>query len=322
MKKTFIMAVAAMVLAGTALAGSVAGQADVVCPQTTQVFTGTARDLIVPAGGYCKITGATISRDLIQQDNAGADIAKTSIGRDVVFGNYAGAGITDSSIGHDVVAAGTESGADLSGSTIGHDYVGSGPGSGTTMLNTKVGHDVKFLSGGDTFVQMESTKIGHDFFASQPESVQTGRNSPDTPGGPVVVGNDFTIAGSPAIPFVFDGLCNLTVGRDLTITNRTVDLGFGVGGNCAMNGEPADRIGRDLIITGNNAVSGFFGPSSLNIVGNRVGRDLVFSHNTAVHGGQLEVSSNVVGRNATCSANTPAVTVNSPNTAGHSNSCG
>jgi hypothetical protein len=137
----------------------------------------------------------------------------------------------------------------------------------------------------------------------------------------VLVGHDFTIDGSPAIEFVFDGLCNLTVGNDLTIRNRTVDLGFGVG-NCARSGQPSDTIGRDLIITGNNAVSGFFGPSSLNIVGNHVGRDLVFSHNSAVPGGQLEVSSNVVGRNATCSANSPALTVNSPNTAGRSNSCG
>jgi hypothetical protein len=152
--------------------------------------------------------------------------------------------------------------------------------------------------------------------------VQTGHNAPDTPGGPVKVGHDFTVDGSPGFPFVFDGLCNLSVGRDLRITNRSVNLGIGVGSHCAANGQSADTIGRDLIVTGNSALSGVFGPSSINVNDNHVGRDLVFSNNTAVPGGELEVSGNVVGRDATCAANSPAVTVNGPNVAGRSNTCG
>jgi hypothetical protein len=152
--------------------------------------------------------------------------------------------------------------------------------------------------------------------------VQSGHNGPDTPGGPVTVGRDFVIEGSPDLPFVFDGLCRLTVSRDLSITNRTVNLGIGLGSICAGNSEEANTVGRDLIFTGNSAVSGFFGPSSLNVGDNHVGRDLVFSHNTAVAGGALTVSGNVVGRDATCEANDPAVTVSTPNTAGGSNTCG
>ena len=197
-----------------------------ICPQDTMSFTGTAHDLIVPEGGFCLVTGATITDDLIVLDNAGAEISGTSVGKDVVFHDFAGAGISDTSVAHDVVAAGTDSGADITDSTIGHDFLGQGEESGADILRTTIGHDMRLLGlGGGT--HLESVTIGHDFFASTPQTVQTGHNAPDTPGGPVKVGHDFAIDGSPGFPFVFDGLCNLSVGRDLSITNRTVNLGIG-----------------------------------------------------------------------------------------------
>ena len=129
-------------------------------------------------------------------------------------------------VAHDVVAAGTDSGADITDSTIGHDFLGQGEESGADILRTTIGHDMRLLGlGGGT--HLESVTIGHDFFASTPQTVQTGHNAPDTPGGPVKIGHDFAIDGSPGFPFVFDGLCNLSVGRDLSITNRTVNLGIG-----------------------------------------------------------------------------------------------
>jgi hypothetical protein len=324
MKRGHIVVVVAAAFAACLLvpfAGSAAGPPDVVCPQETFAFTGTAHDLIVPEGGFCVVTGATITHDVIQRDFAGAEISKTSIGHDVVFQNFAGADISQTTVGHDIVAGGTESGAGITDSSIGHDFVGRGDESGADILRTTIGHDMQLLGlGGGT--HLESVTIGHDLFASKPQTVQTGHNAPDTPGGPVKVGHDFVIDGSPGFPFVFDGLCNLSVGRDLRITDRTVNLGIGVGSHCVANGQSADSIGRDLIVTGNHAVSGFFGPSSINVSDNHVGRDLVFSNNTAVPGGGLEVSGNVVGRDATCAANSPAVTVNGPNVAARSNSCG
>ena len=300
---------------------SAARPADVICPQDTHFFTGTAHDLIVPEGGGCLVTDATITHDLIVLDGAGADISGTSVGRDVVFHDFAGADISDTSVAHDVVAAGTGSGADIADSTIGHDFVGQGEESGADILRTTIGHDMRLLGlGGGT--HLESVTIGHDFFASTPQTVQTGHNAPDTPGGPVKVGHDFAIDGSPDFPFVFDGLCNLSVGRDLSITNRTVNLGINLGALCAANGQQPNTIGRDLIVTGNSAESGFFGPSSIRVGSNQVGRDLVFSHNTAVPGGTLEVSGNAVDRDATCTANNPAVTVGAPNIAARSNTCG
>jgi hypothetical protein len=279
-----VAAIAACLL--VPLAGSAAEPPDVVCPQDTFLFTGTARDLIVPENGFCEVTGATITHNVIQRDFAGAEISETSVGNDIVFADFAGADISKTTIGHDIVAAGTDSGAGITDSSIGHDFVGQGEESGADILRTTIGNDMQLLGlGGGT--HLESVTIGHDLFASKPH-----------------------------------GLCNLSVGRDLRITDRTINLGISVGGHCVANGQSADTIGRDLVVTGNHAVSGVFGPSSINVSENHVGRDLVFSNNTAIPGGDLGVSGNVVGRDATCAANNPAVTVNAPNVAARSNTCG
>ena len=301
--------------------GVAAGPPDVVCSQVTNTFTGTAHDLIVPTGGYCAVTGGTITHDLIQQDHAGADVSGTSVGHDVSFQNDAGAGIVNSTVGHDIIAAGDESGAEVFDTAVKHDMLALGEDSGFDIAGVTVGHDVQLLGLADG-IHAERLTIGHDFFASKPQTVQTGRIGPDTPGGPVNVGHDFAIDGSPDLPFVFDGICDVDAVHDFSITNRSVTLGFGIGNICARNGQPANTVGRDMIITGNTALAGVFGPSALIVGDNHVGRDLVFSNNTAVPGGSLEVSRNVVGRDATCEGNNPPVTVNGPNSAGRSNTCG
>jgi hypothetical protein len=303
------------------LSGAASTAPDVVCSQVTNTFTGTAHDLIVPTGGYCAVTGATITHDLIQQDHAGADLSGTSVGHDIRFQNDAGAGIESSTVGHDIVAAGDESGAGIFDTTVGHDVLALGEDSGFDIAGATVGHDVRLLGLADA-LHAERLTIGHDFFASKPQTVQTGQVDRDTPGGPVNVGHDFAIDGSPDLPFVFDGICDVDVVHDFSVTNRAVTLGFGIGNICARNGQPANTVGRDMIITGNTALVGFFGPSALIVGDNHVGRDLVFSNNTAVGGGRLEVSRNVIGRDASCAGNNPAVTVGGPNTAGHSNTCG
>jgi hypothetical protein len=263
------------------LAGSAAGPPDIVCPQDTEFFSGTAHNLIVAEDSFCFVLDATITNDLIVNDFGGVVVLNTTVGNDV--------------IAHE--GAGVEAGL---GTTVGRDLVVQGPRGG---------------------VHLEQTTISRDLVASRPETIQTGRNGPDTPGGPVHVGRDVVIDGSPDFAFVFDGLCDLHVARDLRITNRSVTLGIGVGG-CAVNGLPSNTIGRDLIMTGNHALDGFFGPSSLNVGDNDVGRDLVFTGNTAVPGGELTVSGNAVGRDATCASNTPAVVALVPNAAERSNSCG
>jgi hypothetical protein len=263
-------------------AGSAAGPKDVVCSQATEFFTGTAHNLIVAPDHFCFVIDATITNDLTVGDLGFALVLNTTIGHDLI----ANAG------------AGTEVGL---GTTIGRDLVVQGPRGG---------------------VHLEQMTIGRDLVASKPETIQTGRNGPDTPGGPVRVGRDVVIDGSPDFEFVFDGMCDLHVARDLRITNRSVTLGIGIGNTCAGNGLPSNTIGRDLVMTGNHALEGFFGPSSLNVGDNEVGRNLVFTGNTAVPGGALTVSGNDVGRDAICASNTPAAVALVPNTAARSNSCG
>jgi hypothetical protein len=291
MKRTLIAAAAFAACLTVAVFGAAAGAKppgpppppkDVVCPQDTNAFTGTARNLIVPAEGFCEVTDATITHDLIVQSEAGVETSQVTVGNDV--------NVQD------------DAEADLSQTTVGHDLNASGPAGN---------------------LHLELTTIDHDLVASKPVTVQTSRNGPGSPGGPVSVGHDFVVNGSPdGEDFVFDGICSLTVGHDLRFTNRSVTLGIAFGGQCAGQGKLPNTIGHDLVITGNTALVGFFGPSSIQIGSNHVGHDLVFNHNTAASGGTLEVSGNVVGHDARCDGNDPAVTAGSPNTAGHHNTCG
>ena len=284
------------------LQSSATAPAAVTCPQDTQAFSGSAPTLVVPSGGYCAITAATIAQDLVLEDGAGADLSQVTVGGDVVGGEDAGAGIVDSRIGGNLSLKGGDGGADLSGVTIGHDYLLS-DGAGT---------------------HMERTTIGHDFVATQPATVQTGKNGPDSPGGAVYVGHDALISGTPADnPFVFDGICDLNVGHDLRVTNRSVTLGLGLAsfGCRTFLGLPGNTIGHDLVVTGNTAVASPYG-SDLRVADNHVGHDLLFSGNTGNDPGTLVVTGNVVGHDAICSSNSQPVTVFDPNTAGHLNTCG
>jgi hypothetical protein len=156
--------------------------------------------------------------------------------------------------------------------------------------------------------------------------VQTGHNAPASPGGPVRIGDDLEINGSPeGFDFLFDGICSANVGHDFRVLDRAVTLGFGIADNCIFFGEQGNTIGHDLVVTGNSALVGPFGPSALEVGGNHVGHDLVFSGNTAEGGGYLEVADNVVGHDAICASNNPDPSgdaFDGPNTVGHRNTCG
>jgi len=302
MQMKSLMAVGALAASlALPLSGSATPGAAAVCPQDTQTFSGSASTLTVPAGGFCAISNATIEQDLLLGDGAGADLHDVSIGRDLVGGADAGAGIFDSTIGRDLSLHGGDGGADLAGSSIGHDYL--------------------LFDGAGT--HMERTTIGHDLVATAPSTVQSGMNERDSPGGPVTVVHDVLISGSPAgNPFVFDGLCDLRVGHDLRMTNRSVTLGFGIASTgCSAVGLPGDTIDHDLVVTGNTAVSSRFG-SSLRVGDDHVGHDLIFAGNTGNDPGTLIVTNNVVGHDLICSANSQPITVIDANTAGHRNTCG
>jgi hypothetical protein len=285
---------AALALAGgvaallvVAASGSAAPQPpNVTCDQVTQTFSGTAHDLTVPANGYCDIENATITHDLIVQHDSGGDLANSTVGNDARYAVEAGGDIRGSAIGHDLRYAG--GGGSIFGSTIGNDLI------------------ARYSE-----VHLAASQIGHNLFAFRPDSIQTGATGPDE-AGLVQVGNDFVIDGSPGQPdtgaFLFDGMCDLSVGHDLRITNRWVTLGIGLGDECPPRGHGPVSVGRDLVFSGNDALnSDFAGPSALEVGNVTVGRNLTVTHNSAAL--WLEVADNNVAGNATCRDNSPAASL-------------
>jgi hypothetical protein len=269
------------------LQGSAAPPADVTCSQDTNFFTGTARNLIVPEGGFCDVVDATITHDLIVEAEAGSYVSTTTIGHDLVLRpGEADAGVEATSIGHDVIV-GFAGGLQLERTSIAHDLIASKP------QNVQTGRNCA---------------------------------PPDCPGGTVTVGHDLSINGTPeGYDFVFGGMCALNVGHDMKVSNWEVTLGFGIGDNCASNDLASNTIANDLVVTHNAALEGFFGASAIEVGNNHVGNDLIFKGNSAAPPGYLEVRDNVVGRDAICSANTPAVSgdaFDGPNVAGRENTCG
>jgi hypothetical protein len=295
-----LVAGTAVTLAGAVGASSAPPPPNVTCDQVTQTFSGTAHDLTVPANGYCDIENATITHDLIVQHDSGGDL-------------------TNSTVGHDARYA-VEAGGDLRGSAIGHDL--SYEGGGGSIFGSTIGND---LTARYSEVHLAASQIGHNLIAYRPDSIQTGAISPDE-AGLVQVENDFVIDGSPGQPdtgaFVFDGICDLSVGRDLRITNRWVTLGIGLGDECPSRGRGPVTVGRDLVFSGNDALnSDFAGPSALEVGNMNVGRNLTVTHNSAAL--WLEVADNTVAGDATCRDNNPAASLpesnDGPNSIGGTN---
>jgi hypothetical protein len=274
-----VLACCAAVAAAGSQGAAAGSGGTTVCDQSTQTFSGQTTNLIVPIGGYCAVDHATIAQNLIVQNGAGTDVTNSSIGNDETLGNNSGATLGNSTVGHDV----------------------------------KVGFDGFFGAGLST--------IGHDLIATHPNSIQIGSTGPPPDGiaGRVTVGHDFVVNGSPGPPdtgaFVFDGICNLGVGNDLLMTNRWVTLGFTIGDSTPHSpctGTPPVTVGHDLVVMNDTALSGFFGPSSLEVGDIQVGNDATFSGNSAATGGSLEFNDNTIAHDATCSRNTPSITGDQP----------
>jgi hypothetical protein len=301
----FVIVAVAVVALFTAAGGSAGSSPpDVTCSQVTQSFSGTAHDLTVPVGGYCAVNNATITHDLVVQRNGGSDVNDSTIGYDALYAKDAFGDITGSTVLHDALYAGEGCG-NVIGSTIGYD-LGYDTAGGCVISDSTIGHDVTSGFNSDLFVG--AVKIGHNFVASEPNSVQVGGNDP-TVDSHVQVGNDFVINGSPGPPdpnaFLFDGICDLSVGNDLSITNRWVTLGIGLGEH-TCGGTPSGpvTVGRDLIYTGNTGLTNpFFGPTGLGFSGVTVGRNITVTGNSAT--GDITLADNTIGGNATCRNNNP-----------------
>jgi hypothetical protein len=250
----------------------------------------------------CTDAFAGTAYDVTVPVESGCDLSGAHVTHDVIVENDAGVFAEGLQVGRDL-KLGDRTFLDLRGSTVGRDL--------TSSL--------------DTELHLERTTISGDLRAFRPTTVQTGRNDFDTPGGPVSVGHDVEIEGSPTGE-AFDGICDLSVGHDFRLVNRAVTFGVGIGDNCPPNGLPANTIGHDLVVTGNSGLANdFFSPFPLEVGGNHVGHDLVFTANSAVPGNYPEVADNVVGHDAICAGNDPPPAFEAsdgPNIVGHRNTCG
>ena len=305
------------------LVGVAAGPPDVVCSQVTNTFTGTAHDLIVPTGGYCAVTGATITHDLIQQDHAGRGRLGDERRPRRALPERRGSGHRRTRPSATTSSPPATSPAPVSSiRRSGTTSSRSGRIPASTSPASTVVHDVRLLGLADG---MHVERRHHRARLLRVEAAD-GADRSDRPGH----------AGRPrerrsrlrdrrlARPARSSSTASATSTSLTTSASRTARSRSGSGSATSAPGT-ASRRTRSAATWSSPATrrsSGFFGPSALIVGDNHVGRDLVFSNNTAVPGGTLEVSRNVVGRDATCAGNNPAVTVNGPNSAGRSNTCG
>jgi hypothetical protein len=216
-KLALVLAVACVAVLAVAMQGAAAGPKDVVCGASddTGFFTGTARNLIVPAGGECTVANAAITHDLILSSSR-LNIAATTIGHDLrgsqprsiqtsaVFTPDDQPVLGPVDVKHDVLLEGSPGpifAHDLCDLHVGHDFVVSGQqlnfgmsigdtdsnegcslGAGTTGRSNTIGHDL---------VVENNAALSNPFFGTS--SIDVGNNT---------VGHDLIVRGNTATGYL------------------------------------------------------------------------------------------------------------------------
>jgi hypothetical protein len=191
-----------LLVAACALLSLVVAQGAAAAPVTcTGLFSGTAKDLVVPGGVTCVLVGATITHDVTVQPD----------------GNLgAGGGTT---IGHDLVA--TQADEIVAGNfgplTVGHDLVISGIDASPTLIrgyevcDTTINHDLK-ITGTLSDFPMNVGDVGPGEFCS----------SRDPGAEPNTIGHDAVINGNTVTGFVPNiDVGNNSIGHDLNVSGNT-----------------------------------------------------------------------------------------------------
>jgi hypothetical protein len=225
MRKMLLLVAAAGMLSLAAAQGVAADGGKTQC---NGFFSGTTKDLVVPAGGFCVVEGGTITHDVTVGQGAFFGIDNSSVGHDVTgngaaqieFIGYNG----PISVGHDVTLTGTSPEAQSYGNyevcdtTIGHDL---------TIAGVNVAFDVEV---GDTGTQ-DSEFCGYP--TAMPDSVGHDLNVSNNTAGRIDVGNN-------------------SVGHDLTVNKNTASTGdIGVDDN---------TVNHDATCVGNNPGLSVDGP--------------------------------------------------------------
>lgn len=251
MKKALALTAAWAALSLVALQTAAAAPGTVTC---SGLFSGTARDLVVPAGPNCLLQGATITHDVIIQENGFLNAASTTIGHDLIAykPSQVGTGIVNDvqgpvRVGHDIVLSGP-----LTDQFGNHSCC---PG----FNDTTVGHDLRItdllvdfeLSAGFEAFGLQGNSVGHDLVLSR-----------NTTGlclcgfGPISVGDN-------------------TVGHNLVVTDNTAP-----GGDFGWISVFENRVGHDAICAGNSPAVTRNTPGQLDFFGRSVGPNLVGHRDT------------------------------------------
>jgi hypothetical protein len=264
--------------------GSAAAPGDAVCSQDTSVFTGTARDLIVPEGGGCDVLGATVMRDLIVRPGAGVLAFETTIGRDLIVGTDSDAFVVVTEIGRDLTAR-TAASLFLERTTIGRDFVAQEP------ATVQTGRVAPETSGGSVRVArdvlIDGSPAGFEFVFDGICELIVGHDLRMT-------NREVTLGFGIGDNCARNGREANTIGHDLIVTDNAALVGF-FGPSSLEVGD--NHVGHDLVFSRNTAAPG----GVLEVSDNVVGHDAICaSNNPAV-------------------LQAPGA---GPNVAGHANSCG
>jgi len=238
-KHALALAVTCAAVMATALHGSAAGPAVVTCGATddTSFFTGTARNLIVPAGGFCTVANATIKHDVIlQAPRAHLFIAASRVGHDI-----------DASSPGQIQTSNVETpdGQTILGPTeVKHDFLikGSpGPIFAHDLCDLHVAHD---------FV-VTGAQLNFGLSIGDTDSDE-GCSTDAADGRSNTIGHDLVVTNNAALSNPFFGPSGIDVG------NNKVGHDLIVNGNTATgNLEVSDNVvGHDALCSGNGPAPG------------------------------------------------------------------
>ncbi len=236
--RKMLLLVSAAGLLSLAAAQGVSADSTYTCTGTLDnfgLFTGTAKDVVVPPGNACAIIGATVTHDVTVGKGASLGVDNSSIGHDVKangaalfeFIGYTG----PISVGHDVVLTGTSPEAMSYG--------------GYDVCDTTIGHDLS-ITGADIAYEIEVGDTGpqDNEFCGAPGPV----SQPDS------VGHDLTVSNNTAGKV---DVGNNSVGHDLNVNNNFASTSTGDTGDIGVDD---NTVSHDATCTGNSPALSKDGP--------------------------------------------------------------
>lgn len=135
-------------------------------------FTGTGKDVSVPAGAVCHLlAGSSVSHDLVVQPGGLLVADQIDVGHDLKIAGGGGSRVCGSRVGHDLTLE-SGSGAPIligdgangcaAGNSVDHDLVVQGNADQVDVGNNGVGHDLKVQDNKPGGATVRQNTAGHD----------------------------------------------------------------------------------------------------------------------------------------------------------------